>query len=96
MLGCGRRLLRGQSSTGRAIVDAHQGNLHFTREKDAPACAPHPETVETRRARGFFADERGRDDRRNLRPPGREIVRILRAAAERENGVRPLHRRTLL
>jgi hypothetical protein len=31
--------------------------------KDAPACAPHPETVETRRARGFFSDERGRDDR---------------------------------
>jgi hypothetical protein len=37
--------------------------------------------VETRRARGFFSDERGRDDRRNLRPPGREIARILRAAA---------------
>ena len=49
--------------------------------KAAPACAPHRETVETRRARGFFSDERGRDDRRNLRPPGREIAPILRAAA---------------
>jgi hypothetical protein len=30
----------------------------FHTAKDAPACAPHPETVETRRARGFFSDER--------------------------------------
>ena len=42
----------------------------------------HPEAVEMRRARVFFSDERGRDDCRNLRPPGREIARILRAAAE--------------
>jgi len=34
--------------------------------KDTSARAPRPETVETRRARGFFSDERGRDDRRNL------------------------------